>query len=80
MSGHQFVYFADPMCSWCYGFAPVIAALAERFEGRLGLQLVMGGLRAGHAAPMRDGFRPLDDLLEPLEPWWAAGAPATRAS
>ena len=36
MSGHQFVYFADPMCSWCYGFAPVIAALAERFEGRLG--------------------------------------------
>jgi len=29
---------------------------------------------------MRDGFRPLDDLLEPLEPWWAAGAPATRAS
>ena len=40
----------------------------------------MGGLRAGHAAPMRDGFRPLDDLLEPLERWWAAGAPVTRAS
>ena len=50
-------------------FPPVIAALAERFEGRLGLQLVMGGLRAGHAVPMRDGFRPLDDLLEPLERW-----------
>jgi putative protein-disulfide isomerase len=37
MSEHRFVYFADPVCSWCYGFSPVIAALAERFEGRLGL-------------------------------------------
>src|SRR2546423_7684183 len=53
MSEHRFIYFADPMCSWCYGFAPVISTLAERFEGRLDLQLVMGGLRAGHATPMR---------------------------
>ena len=27
---------------------------AERFEGRMALQLVMGGLRAGNTAPMRD--------------------------
>ena len=47
------VYFADPMCSWCYGFAPVIAVLAERFEERLPLQVVMGGLRAGNTTPMR---------------------------
>ena len=52
MSGLQFVYFADPMCSWCYGFSPVITALNERFEGRLGLQVVMGGLRAGNTEPM----------------------------
>ncbi len=50
--GLKLVYFADPMCSWCYGFSPVIAALAERFEDRLPLQLVMGGLRAGNAEPM----------------------------
>lgn len=49
----RFVYFADPMCSWCYGFSPVITELAQRFEGRLDLQVVTGGLRAGHAAPMR---------------------------
>ena len=48
----QMVYFADPMCSWCYGFSPVIAALAERFENRLPLRMVMGGLRAGNTAPM----------------------------
>ncbi|KAB2917951.1 MAG: DsbA family protein [Hyphomicrobiaceae bacterium] len=50
--GLQLVYFADPMCSWCYGFSPVIAALAERFEDRLPLQMVMGGLRAGNTEPM----------------------------
>jgi putative protein-disulfide isomerase len=43
----ELVYFADPMCSWCYGFSPVIAALAERLRGRLPLRLVMGGLRPG---------------------------------
>jgi putative protein-disulfide isomerase len=49
----RLVYFADPMCSWCYGFSPVIAALAERFEDRLPLDVVMGGLRAGNTEPMR---------------------------
>lgn len=53
----HFVYFADPMCSWCYGFGPVMAALRERFAGRLGLRLVMGGLRAGNRQPMRDKDR-----------------------
>jgi putative protein-disulfide isomerase len=52
MSEQRFVYFADPMCSWCYGFSPVISALTERFEGRMGLHLVMGGLRAGNTASM----------------------------
>ena len=41
------LYFADPMCSWCYGFAPVIHTLSEHFTDRLPLRLVMGGLRAG---------------------------------
>ncbi len=25
------VYVADPMCSWCWGFSPVIDAIRERF-------------------------------------------------
>jgi putative protein-disulfide isomerase len=49
----ELVYFADPMCSWCYGFAPVIAAIEQQFRGRLSLRLVMGGLRAGNTRPMR---------------------------
>src|SRR5262245_25822933 len=53
MSETRLVYFADPMCSWCYGFSPVVTALAECFEDRLPLHMVMGGLRAGNTEPMR---------------------------
>jgi putative protein-disulfide isomerase len=53
----ELLYFADPMCSWCYGFGPVMAALAQHFDGRLPVRLVMGGLRAGNTAPMRDKDR-----------------------
>jgi putative protein-disulfide isomerase len=53
MAEKRLVYFADPMCSWCYGFSPVIGAIAERFEDRMPLDLVMGGLRAGNTSPMR---------------------------
>ena len=51
------LYFADPMCSWCYGFAPVIETLAEHFSGRLPLRLIVGGLRPGHTQAMRDKDR-----------------------
>ena len=50
----RLVYFADPMCSWCYGFAPVIDRIAEHFEGRLPVEPVMGGLRAGNTIAMTD--------------------------
>jgi putative protein-disulfide isomerase len=53
MPEKRLLYFADPMCSWCYGFSPVIGAIAERFQGRMPLDIVMGGLRAGNASPIR---------------------------
>jgi len=56
-SHRHFIYFADPMCSWCYGFGPVMQALADHFEGRLPVRVVMGGLRAGNREPMRDKDR-----------------------
>lgn len=45
------LYVADPMCSWCYGFAPVIEAIADQFGERLPIELMMGGLRAGNTKP-----------------------------
>lgn len=53
----HFLYVADPMCSWCYGFGPVVDQIAAHFEGRLPVRLVMGGLRAGNTQPMRSQDR-----------------------
>ena len=44
-------YFADPMCSWCWGFSPVIEALRDEYHDRLKIALVLGGLRHD-TAPM----------------------------
>lgn len=54
---HHFLYFADPMCSWCYGFSPVITEIAGAFQGRLPVRIVMGGLRAGNTEAMREKDR-----------------------
>ena len=40
-------YVADPMCSWCWGFAPVIDALRATCRDRVRPALVLGGLRPG---------------------------------
>ena len=45
-------YFADPMCSWCWGFSPVIETLREAYRERMKIALVLGGLRPGETAPM----------------------------
>ncbi len=46
------LYIADPMCSWCYGFAPVIEAIATHFGDRLPVRTMVGGLRAGNTRAM----------------------------
>jgi putative protein-disulfide isomerase len=54
-------YFADPMCSWCWGFAPVMSALRDAYGESLPLLLVMGGLRPGTTEPVTAEFR--DEIL-----------------
>lgn len=44
LDGWSLLYVADPMCSWCYGFAPSLAAARSRWPG-LPVTLLMGGLR-----------------------------------
>ena len=43
-------YFADPMCSWCWGFSPVIETLRDEYHDRMKIALVLGGLRHETAA------------------------------
>jgi putative protein-disulfide isomerase len=40
------IYVGDPMCSWCYGFAPEITELKEKLTD-YEFKLVLGGLRPG---------------------------------
>ena len=54
-------YFADPMCSWCWGFSPVIETLREVYRERLKIALMLGGLRPGTTAPMTPQQR--DEIL-----------------
>lgn len=59
--GKHVLYFGDPMCSWCWGFAPELARIADAIKGRAQLHIVMGGLRPGTAEAwdqeMRDYIR-----------------------
>jgi putative protein-disulfide isomerase len=52
MDGLHFIYFADPMCSWCYGFAPAVRTLRRRYGDVLPIRPIMGGLRPGTTEPM----------------------------
>jgi len=57
MSAPILWYFADPMCSWCWGFSPVIETLREEYRERVKIALVLGGLRPGETAPLTTAGR-----------------------
>jgi len=47
----RLLYVMDPMCSWCWGFAPVAAALIDQArQAGVETRLVVGGLRTGSSA------------------------------
>lgn len=48
----EFIYVGDPMCSWCWGFAPVLDQLQEAFT--IPIRVVVGGLRPGPSAEVLD--------------------------
>jgi putative protein-disulfide isomerase len=50
------IFVADPMCSWCYGFAKELAALTDAFP-KLALQIVLGGVRADETAIMSEELK-----------------------
>lgn len=58
-------YFADPMCSWCWGFSPAIETLRNDYRAHLKIALVLGGLRPGETAPLSASAR--DDILHHWE-------------
>ncbi|WP_430233559.1 DsbA family protein [Nitrosomonas communis] len=57
MNEHTLWYIADPMCSWCWGFSPVIETIRHDYGERLAIKLVVGGLRAGTTEALTPGKR-----------------------
>lgn len=57
-SNAKIIYVGDPMCSWCYGFAPEIASITDHFN-TVEFELILGGLRPYGEETMAD----LSDFL-----------------
>ncbi len=53
----RLLYFADTMCSWCYGFAPEMDKLLATLGERVEMLLFSGGLRPFTKEPVADTMR-----------------------
>ena len=74
----EFIYVGDPMCSWCWGFAPVLERMDQRYD--IPIRTVVGGLRPGSSAQRLD-----DSLRRTLAHHWhqveqASGQPFDHAA
>jgi putative protein-disulfide isomerase len=53
----ELLYFANPMCSWCWGFAPALRAVVKRFP-HMPVTVALGSLGADRAQrPMSERDR-----------------------
>ncbi|MCA9420561.1 MAG: DsbA family protein [Nitrospira sp.] len=48
MMKKSLIYVVDPMCSWCWGFSPVIDEIIRRYRDRVTIEVLLGGLRPGN--------------------------------
>jgi putative protein-disulfide isomerase len=54
----RLIYFADTMCSWCYGFAPEMNRVLLEVGERVDLILQAGGLRPYNTEVMTEDMKP----------------------
>lgn len=50
-------YVHDPMCSWCWGFKPVLEQLKESLPDEIKLVYLLGGLAPDNNSPMPDSMK-----------------------
>lgn len=53
----EIIYVGDPMCSWCYGFAPVMQALFYKYKKQVTMTLKLGGLHPGNSYIVDERYR-----------------------
>lgn len=54
---NEVVYFYDPMCAWCYGFAPTLAQIVPRLPENVHFRMQLGGLAPDSDEPMSQEMR-----------------------
>jgi putative protein-disulfide isomerase len=57
-------YIHDPMCSWCWGFKPVLTELVKQLPGDIEYKRLLGGLAVDSDEPMPG------DMREMLQATW----------
>ena len=50
----ELLYIADPMCSWCFAFAPILASVRANLRDDVNVRYVLGGLAQDSDEPMDD--------------------------
>ncbi len=50
----ELIFVVDPMCSWCWGFAPIIEELRTTLGDEYSFSLLLGGLRTKGEMPWDD--------------------------
>ena len=53
----RLIYVHDPMCSWCWGFAPTLARLREQLPEDLVFERLLGGLAPDSDQPMPEAMQ-----------------------
>jgi putative protein-disulfide isomerase len=53
----EIIYLTDPMCSWCWGFSPVLRSIREKYGDDVNVRLVVGGLRVGTKEEMNQEIK-----------------------
>ena len=48
---------SDPLCSWCWAFAPQFEEARARLSGRVAFDLLLGGINVGATHPLADVAR-----------------------
>jgi putative protein-disulfide isomerase len=53
MAPVELLYFANPMCSWCWGFDPVLRGIEAAYADRVRITVALGAL-GDRDRPMRE--------------------------
>jgi len=51
---YQLIFVIDPMCSWCWGFHPILKTIQTQHAQKIHSSLVVGGLRTTGQMPWND--------------------------